>query len=353
LQFWTSLQWLISDNLGSTSVTTNSDGTFNSEIRYTAFGEIRWKNGITPTNYRYTGQLDDSYIKLDWFNSRWYDSQLARFVQPDSIIPSAGSVKSFDHYAYALNNPIRYNDPTGHDVGMAAAGFTSQAYMYYSGYSSYYPSQIYVHPQPSRSVFVGSMTSTPVNQFAQDFNGDKGKMICGIVAPNGINGKTWNDIGQVALKNGFTNDKGLQPSQEANTLKEVFGAKNVVVHNNWSPEGVYDALASNHAVIIDMLIKGHGGGNLLERTFNPLIYTPASSGESDTESHFARVIGMDWNKQQVYIQNTLPGNETWVLKVDELEKSWYNPEKEFTGNSALSNNEKESVGYWGVAITQH
>jgi hypothetical protein len=37
------LQWLISDNLGSTSVTANADGSWNSEIR--------WKNGVTPTNY--------------------------------------------------------------------------------------------------------------------------------------------------------------------------------------------------------------------------------------------------------------------------------------------------------------
>jgi hypothetical protein len=34
------LNWILSDQVGSTSVTANADGTFNSEIRYTAFGKI-------------------------------------------------------------------------------------------------------------------------------------------------------------------------------------------------------------------------------------------------------------------------------------------------------------------------
>jgi hypothetical protein len=34
------LNWILSDQVGSTSVTANADGTFNSEIRYSAFGKI-------------------------------------------------------------------------------------------------------------------------------------------------------------------------------------------------------------------------------------------------------------------------------------------------------------------------
>ena len=52
------LQWMISDQLGSTSTTANADGTWNSDIRYTAFGEIRLKSGVTASGYRYTSQLD-------------------------------------------------------------------------------------------------------------------------------------------------------------------------------------------------------------------------------------------------------------------------------------------------------
>jgi hypothetical protein len=58
------LQWLISDHLSSTSITATADGTWNSEIRYSAFGEIRYSSGITQTDYRYTGQLNER--RLDY-----------------------------------------------------------------------------------------------------------------------------------------------------------------------------------------------------------------------------------------------------------------------------------------------
>ena len=42
-------------------------------------------------------------------NSRSY---ITHFSQPDTIIPPGP--QGLDRYAYALNNPIRYNDPSGH-----------------------------------------------------------------------------------------------------------------------------------------------------------------------------------------------------------------------------------------------
>jgi hypothetical protein len=46
--------------------------------------------------------------------ARWYDSDLGRFTQPDSIIPHPGNPQSFNRYSYVLNNPAKYTDPTGH-----------------------------------------------------------------------------------------------------------------------------------------------------------------------------------------------------------------------------------------------
>ena len=109
------LYYLLADHLGSTSLTTNTNGTLIAEMRYKPWGETRYTSGTTPTNYTYTGQYSDSYINLLWYGSRHYDPELGRFIQPDSIVPLASQgVQAWDRYAYVNNVPTRYTDPTGH-----------------------------------------------------------------------------------------------------------------------------------------------------------------------------------------------------------------------------------------------
>ncbi len=108
------LNWLLSDHLGSASITTTADGTWFSELRYSAFGETRYSSGITATDYRYTGQLQQADINLYYYNARYYDPALGRFVQSDTIVPQPYSVQGYDRYAYVNNNPLRYTDPSGH-----------------------------------------------------------------------------------------------------------------------------------------------------------------------------------------------------------------------------------------------
>jgi len=56
----------------------------------------------------------ESYINLYWYGSRWFDPALGRFIQPDPIIPDPNDSQSYDRYAYTLNNPVRYTDPSGY-----------------------------------------------------------------------------------------------------------------------------------------------------------------------------------------------------------------------------------------------
>ena len=46
-------------------------------------------------------------------NSRSY---INRFIQPDTLVPNPADPQSWNRFAYALNNPLRYTDPTGHYV---------------------------------------------------------------------------------------------------------------------------------------------------------------------------------------------------------------------------------------------
>ena len=63
-----------------------------------------------------SGQRAESSLGLLFYNARWYDPALGRFVQADTIIPGVGNPQAFDRYAYTLNNPMKYVDPSGHGV---------------------------------------------------------------------------------------------------------------------------------------------------------------------------------------------------------------------------------------------
>ena len=111
------LTWLITDHLGSTSVSVNASGNLVSSLRYTTFGEVRAASGTTATDYRYTGQRNETEIGLYYYVARFYDPALGRFVSADSIVPDVNSPQDWDRYAYVSNNPVNFSDPTGHDVG--------------------------------------------------------------------------------------------------------------------------------------------------------------------------------------------------------------------------------------------
>ena len=79
------LSFLLGDHLGSTSLVTDSAGATIAETRYSAWGETRYSSGVSLTNYKYTGQREESSFGLYFYNARWYDSQTGRFNQPDTI----------------------------------------------------------------------------------------------------------------------------------------------------------------------------------------------------------------------------------------------------------------------------
>jgi len=108
------LYFLLGDHLGSTAITASSTGAFVAEVRYKPWGENRYNNGTTPTTYRFTGQRREGELGLYFYNARWYDPAIGRFVSADTIVPEPGNPQSLNRYAYALNNPVKYTDPSGY-----------------------------------------------------------------------------------------------------------------------------------------------------------------------------------------------------------------------------------------------
>ncbi len=84
------------------------------ELRYKAYGETRYTWGATPTNRRFTGQLEEGTIGLYDYGARFYDPLLGRFISADPIVPRPGDPQNLNRYSYVRNNPLRYIDPTGY-----------------------------------------------------------------------------------------------------------------------------------------------------------------------------------------------------------------------------------------------
>jgi RHS repeat-associated protein len=71
---------------------------------------------MLETDYRFTGQRQESNAGLYDYGPRFYDNYLNRWLSPDTIVPDPSNPQSLNRYSYSLNNPVKYNDPSGHCV---------------------------------------------------------------------------------------------------------------------------------------------------------------------------------------------------------------------------------------------
>lgn len=84
------------------------------------------KNEPSLTRVKYTGQerddAGDLFGTLDYMHARYYNPGLGRFLSTDAMISarSIGRPQGWNRYTYALNNPLRFVDPTGLDIILTA-----------------------------------------------------------------------------------------------------------------------------------------------------------------------------------------------------------------------------------------
>jgi RHS repeat-associated protein len=108
--------YLHADHLGSASLVTCGNasgcgsvpsGDIVGQMRYTPYGETRsgYPIGNVPTDRRFTGQAQEESLGLYFYNARWYDPALGRFLSADTLVPQPGNPQSLNRYSYVLNNP--------------------------------------------------------------------------------------------------------------------------------------------------------------------------------------------------------------------------------------------------------
>ena len=102
------------------STITDCNGAVEQELSYDAWGNLRdpetWcvDASITPMFDRgYTGHEHLNGFGLINMNGRMYDPVMSSFLSVDAYVQSPDNSQNFNRYAYCLNNPLKYTDPSG------------------------------------------------------------------------------------------------------------------------------------------------------------------------------------------------------------------------------------------------
>ncbi|MDD5259544.1 MAG: hypothetical protein PHD29_06225 [bacterium] len=107
------------DHLGSSSIITDGTGTVVRDISYQPWGNVDSNTEESGANtldpkHKFTGQILDDSTELYYYGARYYDPILRRFISPDTQILDPYNPQELNRYAYCVNNPLRYTDPSGY-----------------------------------------------------------------------------------------------------------------------------------------------------------------------------------------------------------------------------------------------
>ncbi|MEO5368436.1 MAG: RHS repeat-associated core domain-containing protein, partial [Magnetococcus sp. WYHC-3] len=112
---------IFTDALGSVDTRTGPQGTVTERMSHDSHGRLRGGNWISPpdpaTPYDsrgYGGHENLRDMELVHMGGRVYDPVLGRFLSADPFIQWPDLSQSHNRYAYALNNPLRFTDPSGY-----------------------------------------------------------------------------------------------------------------------------------------------------------------------------------------------------------------------------------------------
>ena len=192
--------------------------------------------------------------------------------------------------------------------------------------------------RPHRVVQVNLERHPKISQFTDIDSSPSGygNNACGLVAAAAaLGGKNWVPlVGTIAHAAGdnYHRSTGIQPYPYVAALQTVLGAQHVRQEERSSLGQLYRELAAGNVVIVD--IKVRADKNI-------------PSASNPNYAHFARVLGLDLDRREIYIENTLRGNPYWTVRLVDFLPAWQQPE---TTSSLSLNSSPENVTRWAVVI---
>jgi RHS repeat-associated protein len=140
--------YILKDNLGSWTTITDEDGLVEQNLSYDAWGNLR--NPQTWTNYTqndvfdkpmfdrgYTGHEHLTAFGLINMNGRMYDPVVSSFLSVDQYVSNPENAQGFNRYAYCMNNPLKYIDPSGWRPIGGLTGYTPNSASNFDPYMFY------------------------------------------------------------------------------------------------------------------------------------------------------------------------------------------------------------------------
>jgi len=118
------VEYYLYDHLGGVDAILDEQGNVTERRDYLPYGEERVAEagGTDKDRHGFTGKELDGESGLYYYGARYYDPALGRFASLDPLVlgesakPLASVLQNpqaLNGYGYALNNPVRYVDPTG------------------------------------------------------------------------------------------------------------------------------------------------------------------------------------------------------------------------------------------------
>ncbi len=115
--------YYLHDHLGGIEAVLDEGGTTVERRDYLPYGNERLAVGETDEDYGFTGKELDNETGLMYYDQRYYDAEIGRFVQVDPWEGDIRDPQSLNKYTYTRNNPVRYVDPTGESWKEALKGY--------------------------------------------------------------------------------------------------------------------------------------------------------------------------------------------------------------------------------------